>query len=209
MNLRLDTIFHALVCVAALWIVLRWVAACLQLGRRSRAVKLGFGAAVIVLPFVSVGGLPFWNWAFSFCPTPGVPLLAMIGAALWQQVSGVALLKPADWRAAWIFGAVSGTWLYFHPALFGALDLYYWGWHGVAAPVVLAGLAMGFLAWGNRLGILLLAALIACELDALPSRNCWDYVVDPFFWMIGLGWVAVHTVRRRRLAGPGPLKVES
>jgi hypothetical protein len=153
---------------------------------------------------VSVGNLPFWNWAFSFCPTPGVPLLALIGAALWQQVFGVALLEPADWRAAWIFGAVSGTWLYFHATVFRALDLYYWGWHGTVVPVVLAGLAIGFLAWGNRLGVLLLAALIAFELGALPSRNCWDYVVDPCYWIIGLGWVVVHTVRWRRDRAAAP-----
>jgi hypothetical protein len=204
MNSRLDTIFHALVCVAAFWIVLHWAAGCCGLGRRSRAVKLGFGVAVIALPFVTVGNLPFWDWAFSFCPTPSVLLLALMGAALWRQFFGVAVLQPADWRAAWIFGAVSGTGLYFHATLFRALDLYYWGWHGIAAPLLLAALAVGFLARGNRLGVLLLAALMAFELDALPSRNCWDYVVDPSFWMIGLGWVTVRTVRwwRHRLAVP-------
>jgi len=43
--------------------------------------------------------------------------------------------------------------------------------------------------------VLLLAALIAYACRALESANCWDYVVDPFYWMIGV------VVVTRRAAG--------
>jgi len=51
---------------------------------------------------------------------------------------------------------------------------------------------VGFLAWGNRFGVVLLSALLAYALTALESRNCWDYVMDPFFWLISLGILVVR-----------------
>ena len=88
--------------------------------------------------------------------------------------------------------------------LFGSLDLYYWGWDREGAGWCLAALAVVFLARGNRFGVLLLAALLAHGVDALESANCWDYVIDPFYWLIGVGVTATRSVAwflaRRNLA---------
>jgi hypothetical protein len=158
-------------------------------------VKVGLGIATVLILFIPVEGLRLWNWAFSFCPNPSLPMLGLVVAGLWQRLFGIAVFKPADWNAAWIFGAGVGTILYLHPMCFGALDLYYWGWDRQGAWAI-GGLAIVFLASGNRVGVLLLAALIAFALNALESGNCWDYIIDPFFWMISVTVLTIRAIVR-------------
>lgn len=190
----LDPLFYGLICVVTLWLVLLWSWTRFNLGRRGKRVKVGFGIATMLLLFMPIGDLPLWGWAFSFCPNPSLPMLGAITAALWQYLFGVTVFKPADWRAIWIFGLATGSVLYLHPIFLGGLDLYYWGWHHPMAIIGLTALALSFLAWGNRFGVLLLAALIAYEVEALESHNCWDYVIDPFYWLVSLGMTVAHVV---------------
>ncbi|MEO5958518.1 MAG: hypothetical protein ABIZ49_00775 [Opitutaceae bacterium] len=197
--------FYAVVAAAMLWLVALWLGTRLKMRRRHRAVKVLLGIATAILLFLPVDGVPIWNRAFSFYPNPSLPMLGIVCAALWQRMFGVPVFKPADWRATWVFGAVVGSALYLHPLLFGAIDLYYWGWERVNAAACLAGLAIVFLACGNRLGVLLLAALVAHAVDALESQNCWDYIMDPFFWLICTVMLGVRAVewlaQRMRLRG--------
>ena len=119
-----------------------------------------------------------------------------MAASIGRQLGGRAILKAADWRALWRFGAIGGSVLYLHPLVFRSVDLYYWGWHHDVAVWSMAALALTALAFGNRAGVLFLAGLIAYELQALESHNGWDYLVDPIFWLICLGLTVVHGVRR-------------
>lgn len=178
--------FYGLMLVATLWFAGLWLGTRLRGRGCSRGVNLAFGVAAVLILFLPVSGVRLWSLAFSFCPNPSLPLLGMVCAGLWQRLFGVVVFRPADWRATWRFGAIAGCALYLHPMVFGSLDLYYWGWDRVSAAWGLAALAVVFLAVGNRLGVLLLAALIAFAVDALESANCWDYVIDPFYWMIGV-----------------------
>ncbi len=189
MNIALVPAFYAAVLVATLWLVFLWCARW-QAGAPTRRVKALFGLAAVLLPFVPLGGLPLWGRAFSCYSNPSLPMLGIVGVALWQRLSGSAAFKPADWRAAWVFGATTGTVLYLHPLIFGASDLYYWGWERERAACGLAVIAVLLLGWGNRVGVLILAALIGYAVHALESRNCWDYIIDPIYWLISLGAVA-------------------
>jgi hypothetical protein len=198
---------------AALWLALLW--GCARLGVRgcTRRVKLGFGVVTALSLFLPMDGLRVWSWGFSVCPNPSLPLLGLVCAGLWQRVFGLAVFKPADWQAAWIFGLVAGSVLYLHPMLFGAIDFYFWGWDREVAIACAGALAVAFLAAGNRFGVLLLAALIAYAVDALESANFWDYAVDPVYWLIG---VVVTVTRgtawclaRRRPPLPPPAGAES
>ena len=191
-----NTLFFSFVCGVTVWLALLWLGARGKRQGQRRRVRVAFGVATLLLLFVPIGGLPIWSWAFTFCPNPSLPMLGMICCALWQHLGGVPVFKPADWRATWIFGVVAGTALYLHPILFPALDLYYWGWDRTTAVWCLATLAVALLAWGNRLGVLFLAALIAFQMDTLESKNCWDYVIDPFYWMISVGLGATQLVLR-------------
>ena len=206
MSLPIVPAFYALVSVATLWLALLWLVARLDRTRFALPLKVACGLATPLLLFVPVGGLPLWSSAFSFFPNPSLPILGMVSAALCRRLCGVALFKPADWRATWIFGAIAGSALYLHPVWFRSLDLYYWGWDREGAAWCLAALAVVFLAWGNRLGVLLLGALIAYSIDALESANCWDYLVDPLYWLISLSVAATWVIgwwmaRRRRTNG--------
>jgi len=202
--------FYAMVLVATLWLVLLWLAARLRPGAHSRRLGLVLGVAAMLLLFLPVGEARLWSWAFGFCPNPSMLLLGVVCAGLWQRLFGLEVLKAADWTAVWRFAAIAGSTLYLQPMVAGRLDLYYWGWeHGVAA-WALAGLAVAFLAVGNRLGVLLLAGLIGYSFDALESVNAWDYVVDPFIWLGSLGVLATRAAqgalarRRARRAASAP-----
>lgn len=195
-TLHLPPFLYACIAAATLWLALLWVCARLKMKRRNRVLKTTFGVATILLLFVPLDGVPLWNRAFSFYTNPSLPMLGLVCAALWQRLFGIVVFKPADWRATWIFGAVAGSALYLHPMILGALDLYYWGWERTYAIWTLAGLAVIFLAAGNRLGVLLLAALIGYAVNALESQNCWDYVMDPFFWFVSLGAIVVRAAAR-------------
>jgi hypothetical protein len=90
--------------------------------------------------------------------------------------------------------AFAGSALYLHPMFLGAVDLYYWGWERTWAVWGLAAMAGVLLLWGNRLGVLFLAALIAYAVNALESQNCWDYIMDPFYWLISVGVVGTRAL---------------
>jgi hypothetical protein len=184
MSVVLAPIFYPVVAIATLWLAVLWGAR-VRPGRwRVVAVLLICAAASLL--FVRVDGLPLWNRAFSFFPNPSLPLLGIVFAALWQRLLGTRCLGPEDWRAVWVFGAVAGSVLYLHPMAFGGVDLYYWGWEREHATWVLAAVGVTLLAGGNRLGVIFLAALIAYAVNALESQNCWDYLMDPFYWLISL-----------------------
>ncbi|MEO6568934.1 MAG: hypothetical protein ABIO94_09245, partial [Opitutaceae bacterium] len=205
MSVFAGSTFYAVVAVALLWLAVLWLCARFKIKRRSRAVKTLFGAVTVLTVFVPINGVPLWNRVFSFYPNPSLPMLGMACAALWQRLFGIVVFKPADWRATWIFGAIAGSVLYLHPMLFGAIDFYYWGWERNYATWTLAGLSIVFLVRGNRLGVLCLAALIAYAMGALESRNGWDYLMDPFYWLLSLSMlgarafnVAYRRFERRR-----------
>jgi hypothetical protein len=135
---------------------------------------------------------------FSYYPNPSLPILGLLIAQRSPRFLGVTIFQSADWWATWIFGAVVGSLVYLQPLIFGrGFDFHYWGWHSNYAAAVLTLTAIMFLARGNRFGVLLVAALVAFALGALESTNCWDYVVDPIYWLASV----VVIVRRGAIAG--------
>lgn len=192
----LEPVWGGLVCGAAVCLGLLCAGERLRVGRLPRAVKWACAAGTGLLMWLPLHGLPLWKWVFSFCPNPSLPMVGVVGAALWQHLGGGRVLQPREWGTLWGFGAVAGTVLYLHPLLPAAVDPYYWGWHHSASIGVMAGLALAAFAAGSRTGFLFLAALIAYELQVLESPNGWDYLVDPFYWMLSLGALAAHWVGR-------------
>ena len=147
-------------------------------------VRLATAAIAAGLLFVPINGLHVWNWIFSYYPNPSLPILGLLIAQRSPRFLGVTFFQSADWWATWIFGAVVGSLVYLQPLIFGrGFDFHYWGWHTDYAALTLTAVAVGFLASGNRFGVLLLAALAAFASNALESSNCWDYVVDPIYWL--------------------------
>lgn len=195
MNVTLVSVFYAAVAVLTLWLALLSCAR-LKPNGRTRILKVLIGAATVALLFVPISGLPLWSRAFSFYPNPSLPMLGIICAALWQRLLGLRAFKSTDWTAVWWYGAAGGTVLYFHPFVFGGVDLYFWGWDRDVAVWSLAAITVVLLVSGSRLGILLLAALLAYAVNALESQNCWDYIMDPFYWLISIAVVAIRALMR-------------
>jgi hypothetical protein len=172
--------------------------------RAGRTAKILAGIATILALFVPLDGPPLWNRVFSFYANPCLPMLGIVCTGVWARLLGLHIFRPADWQGIWIFGASAGTALYLHAIVLGNFDLYYWGWDRRVSAILLGTLAVVSLACGNRLGVLLLAGLVSYAVTALESHNCWDYIVDPLYWVTSLGVLAVQPVlalRRRRTVG--------
>lgn len=167
--------------------------------------RLLLGLVAAGLAFLPLGDVPLWMRAFSFHSNPSLPLLGL-GLVAWARVVFErSWFGREDWLALWGFGAVAGTVLYVHPLVATDVDVYFWGWERGVAASVLGALAVLAIAGGLRAGLLLVAALAALGLDALESRNAWDYVIDPFYWLLSLGMLAailLQAARRPRRSGP-------
>ena len=194
--------YYVVGAIAAVWLVLLWETRARTGSGRRKLLVGAIATAVLLVPW---GNLPLWSRAFSFFANPSVSLLGVICAALWQRLFGSPVLRDGDWRALWIYGAVVGTAVYLHPFA-GGVDLYYWGWSRDPALFVLAAVTIALLAIGSRLGVLTLAALVAFAVDALESENCWDYLVDPVFWLtsvVALARRGFYALRGGRRLLPG------
>jgi len=188
----------ALAVFAAVWLMLLGFGGRFMPLPASVALRLAIAAAAMGVMLVPIKELQLWNWVFSYYPNPSLPILGLLIAQRSPRFLGVTIFQSADWWATWIFGAVVGSLVYLQPLIFGrGFDFHYWGWHSNYAAAALTLTAIMFLARGNRFGVLLVAALVAFALGALESTNCWDYVVDPIYWLASV----VVIVRRGAIAG--------
>ena len=189
-------VIHGLTIAAILWLGLCGLADRLRRVRAGALLELALGlvaVGVLLLPF---GEASLWRRIFTVHANPSLPLLGIVGASLHQRFRGRPWFSREDCRAIWWFGAVGGTLLYLHPLSGLGIDFYYWGWERTFAAWGVAGAAAVLLAVGNRLGLLLLSGLAAYAFDALESQNCWDYLIDPTYWLAGVLLVARATIRR-------------
>jgi hypothetical protein len=152
---------------------------------------------------VPLHGLPVARWLAGWVPHWSIPTLALLAAAVMHRFFGVELLRPADRQAAWIFGAVAGLTLYPLALGLGAFDPYSLGWY--FGPLLAGvGIVTLLLHWrGNRFGVVLLLAVGAWAARVPESGNCWDCLVDPFYFLTALGALISGLARRRQvLAAP-------
>ena len=162
MMFSLSAALYAAASIASLWLAILWVCSRPKRSQRlSVGTKIAVGAATSLLLLIPMSGGPLWIRAFSFHPNPSVPLLGIAFGGLWLRLFGVGIFQRRDWNAIWIFGAVAGSALYLHPMMFGAVDLYFWGWNRAISAWSVGVVAITFLGFGSRLGVLLLGALLA------------------------------------------------
>ena len=196
--------FYVAAVILLLWAGLAAAARRLAPNGFSCRRRLLLGGVAAGLAFVPLGGVPLWLRAFSFHPNPSLPLLGLGVVAWGRVVLDRSWFGREDWHALWSFGAVAGTLLYVHPLVATDVDVYFWGWERGVAASVLGALAVLAIAGGLRAGLLLVAALAALGLDALESRNAWDYVIDPFYWLLSLGMLGAIFLRAIRQRGSAP-----
>lgn len=186
MNIPLLPSFASLLAFATLWlIVLKLLVRFSRLPTGLRNNSL-LAVAAFLLLLVPVGNLPVWRWLFSLYPNPCLPMLGLLVAQHGPRFLGIRLFEETDWNATWRFGAIVGTVVFLHPVLLGGIDFYYWGWNVKLAAWLIAAVAITFLALGNHFGLLLAGSLVVFLMGGLESKNGWDYVIDPIFWIASL-----------------------
>ncbi len=108
------------------------------------------------------------------------------------------IFSEREWTTAWVFGAIGGLTLYPMALGLGSFDPYEWGW-SISPLFLVIGVLTAWLIWrGNRFGLLLLLAAAAFQLRLLESTNYWDYLLDPIYSLVSLGWFAGGLVTSTR-----------
>ncbi len=204
MNDLPSTLLHPIALTSVLWLTLNGVTARI-LGRPiGPRLQAAWGLVSVGLLFVPVGPVSLGRWVESFFPNPSLLGIAFVLALLWRNLTQRELLRPADIRALLAIAAIGGSLLYLNPLWGRAVDFYYFGWRNGPAIWTITALALFLLAVGNRVGVVLTAALAAFAMSALESENAWDYVVDPLIWLVSLGTFglrAAAAIRRRWMEG--------
>ena len=147
------------------------------------------GAVVMIVP---VQGLPIARWIAGVNANFSIPLTGVLAVMILERVFERSLFSESEWKTTWGFGAIAGLALYPMALGLGSADPYVWGWQFSPLFVVI-GVSTAWLVWKqNRFGLLLLAAIVAFQLRLLESANYWDYLIDPVYSLVSIGWLAVR-----------------
>ena len=136
--------------------------------------------------------LPFWSASLS--ANFSVIMVALLVVGILDRARGTVVFRPADWHAAWIFGAVASILLY--PSELGLgprnFDAYALGWPWLFWGQSLwifggAGFVAALLIWrGNRFGYVVFLAMLGSAAGFQESDNFWDYLLDPVYATVSL-----------------------
>jgi len=149
-------------------------------------------AAVVLMP---IRGLPAARWLISLNANFSIPFTAVLFALVWEGAWKKPVLDAKGYSACWIFGLTAGLLLYPMALGMGRFDPYPLGWAFSVFFVLLMTATVLLLIYGNRFGIVLVAAILAYNLGVLESLNLWDYVVDPFYVLASLAGVGYGGMR--------------
>lgn len=176
------------------WLALVW---CLQ--RAARLLKqplrgwmllAATGAIAAVVMVVPVQGLVIARWVAGLNANFSIPLTVMLALIVWEEIFDRSRFSEREWATAWGFGAIGGLVLYPMALGLGSFDPYEWGWP-ISPLFLVIGVLTSWLIWRrNRFGLLLLLAAAAFQLRLLESTNYWDYLLDPIYSLVSLGWFA-------------------
>lgn len=184
--------------LAAMWCLqslVRWT----RLPVRDWTLLALTGALAAAVMLVPVQGFAIARWVATLNPNFSVPLSGMLAISVWERTFGRSVFSNREWTTAWSFGAIGGLVLYPMALGLGSVDPYEWGWR--FGPLwVLVGMLTAWLVWQqNRFAVLLLLAAGAWHLRLLESTNYWDYLLDPVYSLVSLGWVVTRLSTRTSL----------
>ena len=203
--MSLDHAFYFVATVLGVWCATIRLAKGLTRAPRLSARILWITAVVsVAFALVPLGRFSLWRWLFSAHANPSVPLLGVLALYVLGAATGRSWFSRRDWRALWWVGAGLGTWLYLPVLGLAHYDAYAVHWEGRWIAAGATVLAMLLLLFGNRAGLLIVAALLGHLLGVLESVNLWDYLVDPFFWLLSLGGLLQAAFTRTRSVEPAP-----
>jgi hypothetical protein len=145
--------------------------------QRSRRIALLSG--LLAVSFVPVGGLSLAAHLRSYIDDLALTTLVFMA---WGCLRRLDLLPPAPQDKTWVLIIFAVLALALYPATLGLSDLdpYRFGYSPRPMLIGFALLTLGLFYLRNGLGVAMLAgATLAFLLHTKPSRNYWDYLMDP------------------------------
>jgi hypothetical protein len=155
---------------------------------------LGFLSALIVV--IPLGGLPLARWLTGINANFSIPVTALVFSKVWENGSGMRLLDRKAFLSSCMFGLTAGLALYPMALGLSRFDPYEFGWSFSWLFVLLMVATVILLSMKNRFGVVLVACILAYDLQLLESPNLWDYLVDPFFALISGVVLAAQFIRK-------------
>jgi hypothetical protein len=145
---------------------------------------------------IPVAGLPLARVLAAVMDHWSVPMLALLVVGVSKTFFGTEFLRREDRCAMWVFGAVTGVVLYPLALGIGSIDPFAYGWF-FGPLFVLIGCVALLLQWlRNRFGVVLLLALFAWLIGIAESRNLWDCLIDPAFFVVSIGGLILALVKK-------------
>ncbi len=124
-------------------------------------------------------------------------LLAVVADFIGKRL-GHPLLRREDRTILFPTIAVAALLLYLTTFHVLRVDIYRAGFSPFA-PLALALAAVLIARRAPRIAWLVLLELVAFDLQLLRSRNLFDYVLDPFVFVMAAGWCVAAVARRRHV----------
>lgn len=144
---------------------------------------------------IRILGLTAAGWMTGILPGVSVPIGFLLVHAGLRLCGCDGLLRGRDFPGLWRFGAVAGLILYPAAMGWGSWDPYAAGWSRSWVVIAAGVVCLVALLRGHRLGMVLLAAILAWRIGLLESQNYWDYLVDPLFAVAALIFSAASGLR--------------
>ncbi len=183
------------------WLLLVWLLQFLVgrcgIAARGWARLLGCGLVALVVLLIPIDRLALARWMPALAANFSVPFAGMLAIAIWEGTTSRRFFSQQDWMVAWLFGLFSGLVLYPFALGVGPSDPYASGWRFSALFVAVGILCILLIAMRNRFGLLLLLSIAAQRLRLFESTNYWDYIVDPFYFLVSLPALAGVMVPRK------------
>ena len=147
-------------------------------------------------------GLAYWlGLAFQ---TPSLVSAFLAAAVLFQRAPGPAARRSStfNWAALWALAAVIlGVALVLDTFAVFAFSLYPWGFEPLALALAWAVALLPWVLSGKRAMRQATlwspcAALLVFTLTGWPTGNVWDALLDPWLWLVAVGYLLRLTWRR-------------
>ena len=187
----------------ALVCLMQFVAGRCGIRRRGamRLLILGLLAAgVLALP---IRGFTVGSWIRGIEANFSILFTVLLAGVVWEGEFHRRLFAGRERFTGWVFGMLGSLFLYPLALGLGNFDPYEWGWR--FSPLFVSSAALcGLLIWQqNRFGLVLLLAIVAYHLGLLESKNYWDYLVDPVYFVVSVLVLLFGLISRFRRPQPG------
>ncbi|MBS0250713.1 MAG: hypothetical protein JSR78_06570 [Proteobacteria bacterium] len=161
---------------------------------KSPFVRFGAGLAVIAATLcIFAGPRSLFMWTVSAVERPSFPGFVLLCVLSISTTTGRRVATSAEYRFATLAFALAGLALYPSATGFINADPYVLGYSGYVLPAALA-VVIAYALWRGYFisAFALNVGIAAFLLGAGPSRNLWDYIMDPVASIIGCGtWIVL------------------